>query len=97
VFIAGYFSYPSLSPRRGDDGAIFMVSTHSRASTLQWAMIEESPKDFLMASRGKESFDHLSLRRHSTGAPLAPTTTVTWKENAPTFPPLMVVPQSETI
>jgi hypothetical protein len=39
VFIAGYFSGPSLSPRRGDEGAAFMGSTHSWASTLWRVMI----------------------------------------------------------
>jgi hypothetical protein len=41
-FIADYFDSLSLSPRRDDAGATFMGSTHSRASTLWWAMIEDS-------------------------------------------------------
>jgi hypothetical protein len=41
-FIADYFGNLSLSPRRGDAGATFMVSTRSGASTLRWAMMEDS-------------------------------------------------------
>jgi hypothetical protein len=52
--ITDYFGGLRLSPRRGNDGAIFMGSTHSEASTPQWATIEDSPEEFLMASSGKE-------------------------------------------
>jgi hypothetical protein len=52
-----------------------------------------------MPSSGEGRFDHLSPRGCSMGAPLIPTTTATWKENAPTmmtFPPWMTVPWLET-
>jgi hypothetical protein len=52
-----------------------------------------------MALSGEGNFSHLSPRQCSTWAPLTPTTTVTWKENAlamRTFPPRTAVPQPET-
>jgi hypothetical protein len=53
-FIIDYFSGLSLSPRRGDSGAVFMGSTHSGTPPPLWqAMIEDSTEAFLMASRGE--------------------------------------------
>jgi hypothetical protein len=49
-FIANYFSGLSLSPRRSDEGAVSVGSTHSGASTLQWGTIKGSAKGYLMAS-----------------------------------------------
>jgi hypothetical protein len=46
------------------------------------ATIEDSTVEFHTASGGEGSFCHPSPRWHSTGAPFAPTATVTWKENA---------------
>jgi hypothetical protein len=94
-FIADYFSDLSLSPRRGNEGAIFVGSTHSEASTPQRATVKDSNQEFLTASSGEGSFGHSSPRRCSTGALFAPIATVTWKENAPAtirFPPQTTVP-----
>jgi hypothetical protein len=98
-FIANYFCGWSLSPRRGNDGTVFVVSTRSGASTPQRATIEDSPEEFLTMSSREGSFGYLCPRRCSTGAPLAPTTTATWKENTPAtmmFLPWMVVLRPET-
>jgi hypothetical protein len=73
-FIPDYFGGLRLSPRRGDEGAAFMGSTHSRASTPRWAMIEDSAKEFPLASSGKGSFGLPSPRRRVMGASLAPVT-----------------------
>jgi hypothetical protein len=59
-FIAGYFSGLSLSPRRGNEGVIFVGSTHSGVSTPQRAMIEDSTEEFLTESSGEGSFGHPS-------------------------------------
>jgi hypothetical protein len=101
-FIAVYFSGLSLSPRRGDTGTAFMGLTHSGASTLWWAMIEYSAKEFLMASSGEGSFGLPSPRRRGLGASSASVTTTPKIENAlvtqaMTMVPLrMVAPQLET-
>jgi hypothetical protein len=55
-FIADYFGSLSFSPRRGAAGAAFMGSTRSGASTPRRATIEDSAKEFLMASCGEGSF-----------------------------------------
>jgi hypothetical protein len=81
-FITDYFGGLSLSPGKGDEGTTFMGSTRSGASTLWWAMIEDSAEEFLMASIGEGSFGRPSPRRRSTGASLAPSTTTSWMENA---------------
>jgi hypothetical protein len=73
--IVDYFDGLSLSSRRGNDGAVFMGSTSSRASTLQRATIKNSPEEFFMMSSGEGSFGHHSPRRRSTGSrspPLQP-------------------------
>jgi hypothetical protein len=49
-FIADYFGGLSLSPRRSDEGAIFVGSTRIGASTPQQAMIEDSAEEYLTAS-----------------------------------------------
>jgi hypothetical protein len=59
-FIADYFSGLSLYPRRCDEGAIFVGSTHSGASTLQRATIEDSAKEYIMALSREGGVDHLS-------------------------------------
>jgi hypothetical protein len=97
--ITDYFGGLSLSPKRGNDGAIFMGSTHSEASIPQWATIEDSPEEFLVASSRKEDLATFPPKRHSMWALLAPTTTVTWKKNAPAtmaFPLRMAVPRPES-
>jgi hypothetical protein len=58
-FIANYFGSLSLSPRRGNGGAVIVGSTHSMPSTPQRAMIKDSPEEFLMASSGEGSFGPL--------------------------------------
>jgi hypothetical protein len=40
-----------------------MGSTHSGASTPQWATIEDSAKEYLTTSSGEGGADHLSPRR----------------------------------
>jgi hypothetical protein len=101
-FIADYFGGLSLSPRRGDAGAALMGSTRSGASTLWWAMKEESIEEFLTASSGEGSFGLPSPRRRGTGAPPTPITTTSWMENAPatqamtTILPWMAAPQQKT-
>jgi hypothetical protein len=62
-FITDYFGGLSLSPRRGDEGASFVGSTHNGASTAWWAMIEDSTEEFLTASSREGSFDLPSPRR----------------------------------
>jgi hypothetical protein len=50
-------------------------------------------------SSGERSFSHPSPRQHIMGASFAPTTTATWKEDAPAtirFPLWMAVPEPET-
>jgi hypothetical protein len=66
-FIVNYFGGLSLSPRKGDIGATFMGSTHGRAPTPWWAMIEDSAKEFHMASSGEGSSNLSSQRRRDTG------------------------------
>jgi hypothetical protein len=44
-FVTDYFGGLSLSPRRDDSGTAFIGSTRCGASTLRWAMIEDSTKD----------------------------------------------------
>jgi hypothetical protein len=91
-FIADYFDGLSLSPRRDDAGATFMGSTHSRASTLWWAMIEDSAEEFLTTSSREGSFGLPSPRRRGMGASLAPITTTPWMENALTAQATITVP-----
>jgi hypothetical protein len=62
-FIADYFGGLSVSPRRGDVGATFMGSTHSGASTLRWAMIGDSAKEFLTVPSREGSFGLPTPRR----------------------------------
>jgi hypothetical protein len=99
-FIANYFGSLSLSPRRGNGGAVIVGSTHSRASTPQRAMIKDSPEEFLTASSGEGSFGPLPpLQQCSMGGPLALTTIMTWKKNVlatMTFPLRTVVPRPKT-
>jgi hypothetical protein len=98
-FMADYFGSLSLSLRRGNEGAIFMGSTHSGSSTPQWTMIKDSTEEFLTASSGEGRRSHPSPRRRSTGALFAPTTTIAWKENAlatTRFPPWMAEPWPKT-
>jgi hypothetical protein len=83
-FIADYFGGLSLSPRRGNAGAGFMGSTHSRAPTPWRAMIDDSAEEFLMVSSGDGSFGLPSPRRCSMGASLAQAAQATT-----TFPPRM--------
>jgi hypothetical protein len=52
-FITDYFYGRSLSPRRGDLGAAFMVSTRSGTPSSWRAMIENFTEEFLMASSGE--------------------------------------------
>jgi hypothetical protein len=82
VFIADYFGSLSLCPKRGDAGTTFMGSTHSRAPTSWWPMIEDSAKEFLMASSGEGSFSLPSPRRRGMGALLTPVTITPRMENA---------------
>jgi hypothetical protein len=72
VIIADYFGGLTLSPRRGNKGAIFVGSTRSWVSTPQRAMIEDSTKELLTASSREGSFGHSSPRRLSMGAHLPP-------------------------
>jgi hypothetical protein len=88
-FIADHFNGLRLSPRRGDSGAAFMGLTHSGTPSLCQAMIEDSAKEFHMASGGE-------------GASPTPVTTTPWMENVPatqatmTVPPWMVAPRPDT-
>jgi hypothetical protein len=101
-FIVNYFSGLSLSHRRSDASATFMVSTQSGAPTPRRATIEDSVEEFHTTSSGEGSFGHPSPRRHDTGASLTPITTMPRMENAPatqattTVPPWMVAPRRET-
>jgi hypothetical protein len=76
-FIAEYFGVLCLSPRRGNEGVILVCSSHSKASTMQRARIEDSTKEFVPTSSGEGSFRHPSPRRRRMGASFAPTTTTT--------------------
>jgi hypothetical protein len=98
-FIIDYFGSLSLSPRRGNEGAVFVGLTRSGVSTPHQATIEDSTEEFLTMSSREGSFSHPSPRWRSTGGSFAPTTT-TWKESALTmvgFPPRTAVPRLETI
>jgi hypothetical protein len=77
-FIAGYFGDRSLSPRRGDAGAVFMGSTRSGASIPRWAMTGDSTEEFLMASSGEGGLGLPSPRRRGMGAPSIPIATTPW-------------------
>jgi hypothetical protein len=91
-FITDYFSGLSLSPIRGDKVATFMGSTRSGTSTLRWAMIEDSPQEFLTMSSREGSFGLPSPRRHGAGASLAPSTTTPWMENSLATQAMTTVP-----
>jgi hypothetical protein len=79
-----------------------MISTHSRASSPQWAMIEDSAEEFLVPSSGARAFGFPSPRRRGIGASHAAVMTTRWMENAPAtqatmmVPPRKAVPQSDT-
>jgi hypothetical protein len=79
-FIANYFGGLSLYPRRGDEATAFVGSTHSWASTLQWATMEDSIEEFLTVSCVEGSFGHPSPRWHGMRDPPAPITTTSWPE-----------------
>jgi hypothetical protein len=81
--IVDYFGSLNLSPTRGDQGATFMGSTHSRVSTPRWAMMEASTEESLRVLSGEGSFSLPSPRRRSTGGMLAPGTTTPWMQNTP--------------
>jgi hypothetical protein len=97
-FIIDYFSGLSPSPGGSNKGAIFMASIHSRASTLQRAMIEDSADEYLTTSSREGGVDHLSPRRHGMRALRAPTSTTTWREAPSTmrFPLWTAVSRPET-
>jgi hypothetical protein len=97
-FIVDYFGGLSLSPRGSNEGAIFVGSTCSGASTPPRATIEDSTEEYLKALSGEGGIEHLSPRRRSTGALLAPTSTMTWKEAPSTmrFPLQIAVPRPKT-
>jgi hypothetical protein len=78
-FIIDYFGGQSLSPWKGNEGAVFVGSIHSGASTPHWALVEDSTEEFLTASSGEGSFGHPYPRWRSTGASFAPTTTAIGK------------------
>jgi hypothetical protein len=83
-FIADYFGGLSLSPRRDGSDTTFMGSTHNRSPSPLRAMIGDSTEEFHMAL-GREGGSGLpSLRRHGTGAPPTPATSISWSENTPT-------------
>jgi hypothetical protein len=90
-FIVDYFDGLRLSPRRGDEGAAFMGSTHGGASTPRWAMIEDSVEDFLTASSMEGSFGLPSPRRRDMRTSLSPATTTPWLENALATQAMMMV------
>jgi hypothetical protein len=77
-FIADFFGGMSFTPRRGDESAAFLGSTHSGTSTPRQAMIEDSTEEFLTASSGEGSFGLPSPRRRSAGASPALVTTTPW-------------------
>jgi hypothetical protein len=101
-FIAEYFGSLSLSPMRGDEGAAFRGSTHSKASTPRQAMIEDSTEVFITKWGKEGSFVPPSPKRCDMGTSLAPATTTSWMENAlatqatMTTPPWIAVPWLET-
>jgi hypothetical protein len=92
-FISNYFGGLGLSPRRGDSSAAFMGSTHSGTPSPWWAMIEDSIKEFLIASSGEGGSALFSPRRCGTGPSSAPITTTPWMENAPGAQAMMMLPQ----
>jgi hypothetical protein len=64
--------------------AAIMGSTYGGTSSLLWAMIGDSVRDFHMASDGEGRIDLPSPQRHGTGASTAPTTTIPWTKTTPT-------------
>jgi hypothetical protein len=101
-FITDYFGGLSLSPRRSDKDTVFMGSTRIGPSSPRWAMIEDSIKEFHMASSGGGGSSLPSPKKLSAGAIPAPIITTPWQEDAPviqsmtTFPPWVLVPQPDT-
>jgi hypothetical protein len=71
-FITNCFGGMSLSPGRNDSGAAFIGSTHSVPPSSLWAMIEDSTKEFHMASSGEGGSSLPSPRRHVMGLRLLP-------------------------
>jgi hypothetical protein len=90
-FIINYFSDLSLSHSRSNLGAAFMVSTHSWSPSLWWAMIEDSIKEFDIASSRERGFGFPSPRRHGVGALPAPVRTTPWMKNALAAQAMMMV------
>jgi hypothetical protein len=90
--ITYYFSSLSLSLRKGDSGTAFMGSTHCGESTLQWAMIEDSAEEFLMASCGDGGSSLPTPMTRRTGASLSVVATTPRMENAPTVQATMMAP-----
>jgi hypothetical protein len=71
-FIIDYFGSLSISPRRGNEGAVFVGLTRSGVSTPHQATIEDSTEEFLTMSSREGSFSHPSPRWCSTGGLLCP-------------------------
>jgi hypothetical protein len=81
-FITDYFGSQSLSPRRSHSGTTFMGSTGSVSPSPWWAMVEDSTKEFHMASSGGGVSDLPSHRSLGVGAPHATITTPPMQEGA---------------
>jgi hypothetical protein len=71
-FIADYYGTLSLSPRRNDPSASFIVSIRNAPLSLCLAMIEDSNEEFHAASSGEAGSNLPSHRRHDTRAPPTP-------------------------
>jgi hypothetical protein len=70
-----------------------MVSSRSGPPSLLWAMIGHSTEEFHMTSDIEGGGIKLpSPRRHGMGASPAPTTTISWLENALTTQAMAMIP-----
>jgi hypothetical protein len=89
-FIADYFGSLSLSPRRGNEGTIFVGSTHSGASTPAAGHDRGLHRGYSQHQAGKEALGTLPSDGAAQWGAHLPLTATTWKESAPTtmgFPP----------
>jgi hypothetical protein len=79
-FIVDCFGSLSLSPKGSNSGPILVGSTHSGSLSLR-PMIEDSTKEFYMASSGEGGSGLPSSPWHGTGAVPVPPATTPWLED----------------
>jgi hypothetical protein len=95
-FIADFFGDLNLSSQMDVSNAAAMGSTRCGPLSSLQAMTGDSTKEFHMTLDGEGALSLPSPRRHGTGAPLAPTTTMSWPENTPTTQAMTMIPPQLT-